>query len=137
MLLKMVKTILGSHPVGSSCRLEPHQAIEHPWSFPPGPLLLVGSDQTTTPAVVKAFQVAQATKLGLWGVKMTKFRRWFSDFYPKTTGLVADVFWVPTSENWDEDQKNQKVRNSRGTSKLHTIGLRTPLRLGVSSGCCA
>lgn len=37
------------------------------WSFPPGPLLLVGSDQTTTPAAARAFQVAQATKLGVLG----------------------------------------------------------------------
>ena len=79
------------------------------WSFPPGPLLLVGSDQTATPAVAKAFQVAQATTLGLWVVKMTKFPSWFADFNPKTTGLVADFWGVPASENWDEDQK---ARNS-------------------------
>ena len=58
----------------------------------------MGSDQTTTPVVVKAFQVAQATK----------FPRWFSDLNPKTTGLVADVLLVPTSENWDEESEESE-----------------------------
>ena len=59
----------------------------------------MGSDQTTTPAAAKAFQVAQATKLELWVVEMTKFPRWFADFNPKTTGLVADFFGYQLQRN--------------------------------------